>query len=75
EELEFKEFEEPEEFEESQKTGILNNVDDYFNFNNDEFQQALNMNVSVVIEPYELEISNNDTEFDINELLNTLLKK
>ncbi|CAG8689451.1 10857_t:CDS:2 [Dentiscutata heterogama] len=69
EELEF------EEFKESQETGILNNVDDYFNFNNDEFRQALNMNISVVIKPYELEISNNNTKFDTNELLNTLLKK
>ncbi|CAG8774815.1 18748_t:CDS:1 [Racocetra fulgida] len=56
-----------EEFEETQEINILNNIDNYFNFNNDEFWQVLNMNISVIIELYELEISNNDTKFDAND--------
>ena len=51
----------------------LNDFNNYFDFSNDEFRHALEMDVSVVIEPYTSEIEHGELEFDSDELLNTML--
>ncbi|CAG8775280.1 22609_t:CDS:2 [Dentiscutata erythropus] len=79
---EFEEIEEDEETNETNETdeenNSINNSDDeidyndYFNFSSEEFCKAMEMNISVIIEP-EPEIMHGDLNFNNNELLNDLL--
>jgi hypothetical protein len=46
-----------------------------FDFSNIELCRALEMDISVVIEPYESDIEHGEIDFDSNELLNTMLPK
>ena len=81
EEEETNEFEEDEQESENENENEIDQIDninlvnynDYFNFSNEEFCQAMKINVEVVIEQ-ESEIIHGDLNFDNNELLNNILK-
>ena len=51
----------------------LTNYNDYFNFSDEEFRKAMEINVEVIIEQ-ESEIIHGDLNFDNNELLNNILE-
>ena len=51
----------------------LTNYNDYFNFSDEEFRKAMEINIEVVIEQ-EPEIIHGDLDFDNNELLNNMLE-
>ena len=53
----------------------INDFNNCFDFSNIELLHALEMDVSVVIEPCEPEIEHGEMNFDSNELLNSMLKK
>lgn len=53
----------------------LNDFNNYFDFSNIELRRALEMDISVVIEPYESKIEHGEIDFDSNELLDIMLPK
>ena len=53
----------------------INDFNNCFDFSNIELLHALEMDISIVIEPCEPEIEHRKMNFDSNELLNSMLKK
>ena len=61
----------------SEEIDLTSNEDfnNCFDFSNIELCHALEMNISVIIEPYESDIEYGEIDFDSDELLNTILTK